>query len=149
MAGNTDDPTPQADLIFFRSAAAELQASAKEIFEGHVLMCDVTAIASSISGMSGQPVRSALVRFEPGGRTRFHTHAGDQLLIIVEGRGHIGTRRRDIPVEVGDVVVVPAGLAHYHGAGDGSAMAHLMVLFGDATDVAEPHGHWPPKENDR
>ncbi|MFG1955621.1 cupin domain-containing protein [Micromonospora sp. NPDC048830] len=148
MAGSTVDEVGR-ELSVFRRATADLRPSSNEIFEGgQVGSCDVAEIAAAITAMRAVPVRSALVRFDPGARTRLHTHAGDQILIVTEGRGHIGRLGRDIPVDVGDVVVVPAGLPHYHGAGRDTPMAHLTVLFGMRTDLAGGHSHWPPAEGD-
>ncbi|GAA2584348.1 hypothetical protein GCM10010399_12940 [Dactylosporangium fulvum] len=137
------------DLTVLRADVADLRISDNKIFEGgQVRSCDVPAIASSVTAMRGHPVRSSLVRFEAGARTRLHTHAGDQILIVTHGQGHIGRPGRDIPVGVGDVVVVPAGLLHYHGAGPDSPMAHLTLLFGAGTELADGHRRWPPAEGE-
>ncbi|SCL29048.1 cupin domain-containing protein [Micromonospora inyonensis] len=148
MVGSTVDDVGR-DLAVFRRVTADLRPSGNEIFEGgRVVSCDVGQIAASVTAMQTTPVRSALVRFDPGARTRLHTHAGDQILIVTEGQGHVGRPGRNLRVEVGDVVVVPAGLLHYHGAGRDMPMAHLTVLFGVGTELADGHPHWPPAEGE-
>ncbi|GII67463.1 hypothetical protein Skr01_75480 [Sphaerisporangium krabiense] len=147
MAGSAADVG--RDMVVFRHDTADLRPSDSDIFEGgRVRSGPVAEIAASITAMRESQVRSALVRFDAGARTRLHTHEGDQILIVTEGSGHIGRPGRDVVVGPGDVVVVPAGLPHYHGAGRDTPMAHLTVLFGAGTDVADGHRHWPPAEGD-
>lgn len=84
---------------------------------------------------------SALVTFEPGARTAWHTHPLGQTLIVTSGVGW--TQREGGPVEEirpGDVVWFPAGLKHWHGATATSAMAHIAIqepLDGKAVEWLE------------
>lgn len=68
------------------------------------------------------------VTFEPGCRNNWHTHSGGQLLIAVGGTGYYQERgkpaRRLVP---GDVVEVPPGAEHWHGAAPDSWFSHLAV----------------------
>jgi quercetin dioxygenase-like cupin family protein len=68
-----------------------------------------------------------LVRFSPGARTYLHTHAAPQVLHCVEGRGILATRSEQNLVEPGDVVHVPAGEEHWHGATKDSHFVHLSI----------------------
>ena len=71
------------------------------------------------------------VFFEPGARTHWHTHEGEQTL-WVEGRvSTSGGRRREIAP--GDIVYIAPGGKHWHGAGPGSAMMDLAVTTGKET----------------
>lgn len=103
-------------------------------------------VAESVAGMVGSPAQASLVRFDAGAHTRWHTHAGDQILVITEGRGHVGTTASDVEVVAGDIVVVPAGSLHYHGASESDAMAHLTLLFGSETTVHDISLEWPPNK---
>ncbi|RLQ89180.1 (R)-mandelonitrile lyase [Notoacmeibacter ruber] len=70
----------------------------------------------------------ALVTFEPGARTAWHTHPAGQTLIVTFGRGRV--QREGGPVEEisqGDVVWFPAGEKHWHGASPETAMSHIAV----------------------
>lgn len=86
-------------------------------------------------------VAGALVTFEPGARTAWHTHPLGQTLIITQGLGRV--QREGGPVEVirpGDVVWFPAGEKHWHGAAPEVAMAHIAIqeqLDGSAVDWME------------
>ncbi|MFJ4256877.1 MULTISPECIES: (R)-mandelonitrile lyase [Pseudomonas] len=70
----------------------------------------------------------ALVTFEPGARSAWHTHPAGQRLVVQAGVGL--TQEWGKPVQVirpGDVVWCPAGVKHWHGAAPGTAMTHLAV----------------------
>ncbi len=69
-----------------------------------------------------------LVRFSDGARTRPHTHTADQILYITEGHGIVAAEGVENAVTGGDVVHVPAGTVHWHGAAAAHDMAHLAIL---------------------
>ena len=77
-----------------------------------------------------------LLRFGAGSRSKFHTHSGDQILVIVEGTGKIATENEVLTVTERDAVLIPAGESHWHGAPDDTPMAHIYVLV--AEDHSEP-----------
>lgn len=72
--------------------------------------------------------RGAAVTFEPGARTVWHTHPLGQILIVTAGAGRV--QRWDGPVQEirpGDVVWIPAGVKHWHGAASTTAMTHIAI----------------------
>jgi quercetin dioxygenase-like cupin family protein len=72
-------------------------------------------------------VEVVAVFFEPGARTRPHVHPVEQTLVVVEGEGIVADESERRPMRAGDVVVVPAGVWHWHGAAPDSAMCHLSA----------------------
>ena len=75
-----------------------------------------------------RPVAGALVTFEPGARTAWHTHPLGQTLIVMAGRG--SAQREGGPVEEirpGDIVWFPPGEKHWHGASATAAMSHIAI----------------------
>lgn len=71
----------------------------------------------------------AIVYFEPGARTDWHTHPIGQTLLITKGHGWVqqdGQPRRT--VNAGDVVYIPANTRHWHGATANSAMTHVAIV---------------------
>jgi quercetin dioxygenase-like cupin family protein len=83
----------------------------------------------------------ALVTFEPGARTAWHTHPLGQTLIVTAGCGWTqcadGTKEKIHP---GDVVWCPPGKKHWHGATATTAMSHIAIvekLNGKAVDWME------------
>ena len=86
-------------------------------------------------------VRAASVTFEPGARTAWHSHPLGQTLIVTAGCGR--AQRWGGPVEEirpGDVVWIPPGEKHWHGAAATTAMTHIAVqeaLDGKAAEWME------------
>jgi quercetin dioxygenase-like cupin family protein len=86
-------------------------------------------------------VAGAVVTFEPGARTAWHTHPLGQTLIVTAGIGW--AQREGGPVEEirpGDVVWFEPGEKHWHGATPTTAMTHIAVqerLDGKAVDWLE------------
>ena len=70
----------------------------------------------------------ATVRFEARARTAWHTHPLGQTLIVVSGLGR--AQRAGGPVEEirpGDVVWIPPGEKHWHGAAPESAFSYISI----------------------
>jgi quercetin dioxygenase-like cupin family protein len=84
---------------------------------------------------------AASVTFEPGARTAWHTHPLGQTLIVTAGCGW--AQRWGGPVEEirpGDVIWIPPGEKHWHGATKVTAMSHTAIqeqLDGKAVDWME------------
>jgi quercetin dioxygenase-like cupin family protein len=71
----------------------------------------------------------AIVSFDAGSCTHFHTHSGDQLLVITQGSGKVATDSEVLKVTEGDMVLIPAGENHWHGAPDDTSMAHITITI--------------------
>jgi quercetin dioxygenase-like cupin family protein len=98
-------------------------------------------IDSPFKGNDPARVSGAIVTFEPGARTAWHTHPLGQALIVTSGCGW--AQREGGPVEEihpGDVVWFPPGLKHWHGASPKTAMTHIAIqeaLDGKAVEWME------------
>jgi quercetin dioxygenase-like cupin family protein len=71
------------------------------------------------------------VFFAPGARTHWHTHHQGQILVVTAGGGR--SRARDGSggeLAAGDVVWIPPGEEHWHGAAPDSYMLHLAISLG-------------------
>ena len=76
----------------------------------------------------GAPASGASVTFEPRARTAWHVHPLGQTLIVTEGSGWVQQRSGPaLLIKEGDVVSIPPGVEHWHGATAGGAMTHLAV----------------------
>jgi len=98
-------------------------------------------IDSPFKGTEPARVTGAIVSFEPGARTAWHTHPLGQTLIITAGCGWV-QRWGGLVEEIhrGDVVWFPPGEKHWHGAAPTTAMAHVAIqeqLDGKAVDWME------------
>ena len=79
-----------------------------------------------------QTVLVANVTFEPGCRNNWHIHkaktGGGQLLLCTNGRGWYQEWGKEAQeLHPGDVVTIPAGVKHWHGAAKDSWFSHLAV----------------------
>lgn len=69
-----------------------------------------------------------IVTFEAGARTAWHAHPRGQILVVTAGVGRV--QRWGDPIEemrAGDVVRIPAGQKHWHGASPAASMTHLAI----------------------
>jgi quercetin dioxygenase-like cupin family protein len=85
----------------------------------------------------------SLVRFTPGARTNWHSHAVGQTLHVTDGIGLVQTRDGAvIHMRPGDTIYTLPGQEHWHGATAGNFMCHLAMLEGipggDGTTWLEP-----------
>ena len=115
------------------------QPSAKgpaEWFTGDVWI-DVIA-----RGEEPSRIRVSAVRFTPGARTAWHSHALGQTLYVTEGAGLVQSCGGGIVnIRSGDVIHTPADEWHWHGAAPDHFMTHLSMTEGVAPD-AGPEMEW-------
>ncbi len=69
----------------------------------------------------------SIVHFEDGARTNWHAHPGEQVLIVLEGEGRVGTETEEHLVFPGDVIHEHPGERHWHGAVPGKNMTHISI----------------------
>ena len=142
--------TNQADsqaILIVRKSSRRGQPGPGENFTGAVRV-DTLFQPHAPARTSG-----ALVPFEPGARTAWHTHPLGQVLIVTAGTGRV--QRWGHPadeIRQGDVVWIPPGQKHWHGAAPNSSMAHIGIveqLDGKAVDwmekVSEAQYRAPPR----
>jgi quercetin dioxygenase-like cupin family protein len=115
-----------------RGDSANPRPADRPIFTGEV------HTHSFVDETIGEHLRLNLVKFSPGGRTTWHTHAFEQGLLIVEGKGIVATDDQEHEVGPGDIVIIPAGERHWHGSTQTTAMAHISITTPGETTVLEP-----------
>jgi quercetin dioxygenase-like cupin family protein len=119
-----------------RPTAATVKTPAQN-FTGDVYMNPI------FGGDGTSRLVAALVRFTPGARTNWHSHANGQLLHCTDGVGVVATRDgTTIRIRAGDTVWTPAGEEHWHGGTADNMMCHYAILdeapAADATTWLEP-----------
>ncbi|MBB5880878.1 quercetin dioxygenase-like cupin family protein [Xanthomonas arboricola] len=73
-------------------------------------------------------VGGATVTFEPGARTAWHTHPLGQTLIVTAGAGRVQEWGKPAQqIRPGDIVWIPPGVKHWHGANATVAMSHIAI----------------------
>jgi len=68
-----------------------------------------------------------VVNFGKGVRNKLHSHDSEQVLIVTTGKGIIATETEERVVTEGDVVLIPPGEKHWHGATPDSEFSHIYV----------------------
>ncbi len=126
---------PQA-IVITRSGSQPSTEGPAQNFTGSVRV-DPLFRPKGASRVSG-----SYVTFEPGARTAWHTHPLGQTLIVTAGTGRV-QRWGDAAQEIhpGDVVWIPPGQKHWHGAAPATAVTHIAIqeeIAGKNVDWLEP-----------
>jgi len=109
-------------ITITRSGSQPSRKGPAEYFTGAV------RIDSPFRGRDPARVGGGIVTFEPGARTAWHTHPLGQTLIITAGVGLIQQWGGSIQdMKQGDVVWIPPGVKHWHGAMATAGMAHIAI----------------------
>lgn len=98
----------------------------------------------NVLNKEGVPISN--VTFEPGCRNNWHIHhaetGGGQILLCTDGHGWYqvwGEKAREL--HPGDVVYIPAGVKHWHGAAKDSWFSHVAISvpgIGTSNEWLEP-----------
>lgn len=68
------------------------------------------------------------VTFEPSARTNWHTHPSVQTLVVTEGEGWYQEHGKEaVKLEKGNVIPIPVGVEHWHGASKDSRLVHIAI----------------------
>src|SRR5262245_34267223 len=87
-------------------------------------------------------IRVNRVRFTPGARTAWHSHAMGQALHVIEGVGLVQSRGGEVvEMHPGDTIWTPADELHWHGATPDHFMAHL-AMWEASGDPDTPETAW-------
>jgi 4-carboxymuconolactone decarboxylase len=122
--GSALTPGPEEKaIVVTRSEAQTPRPGPAENFTGSVL------VGQRFQASAPGRVSGARVTFEPGARTAWHTHPLGQTLIVTSGVGRV--QRWGDPVDEirpGDVVWIPPGAKHWHGASPTTSMTHIAIV---------------------
>ncbi|MCX5905899.1 MAG: cupin domain-containing protein [Deltaproteobacteria bacterium] len=111
-----------SDIKITRSGSQPSAIGSVEYFTG-VVRVDPLFKANDPSRTSG-----AYVTFEPGARTVWHTHPYGQILIVTAGAGRVEQwGGPSAEIQPGDVVRIPPGVKHWHGATATTGMTHIAI----------------------
>ncbi|MFP9432862.1 cupin domain-containing protein [Pectobacterium brasiliense] len=109
-------------LKITRSGSHPSQPGSESYFSGNV------RIDAPFQSTAPARVGGATVTFEPGARTAWHTHPLGQTLIVTQGRGWLQEWGGEIQeINQGDIVWIPEGVKHWHGATTQTAMTHIAI----------------------
>jgi 4-carboxymuconolactone decarboxylase len=110
------------DITILRAAARSSEPVSTDNFTGSA------RVERLIDASAPARATTALVTFEAGARTDWHTHPLGQTLIVMSGTGRVQAWGDSIQeIRAGDTVRIPPNVKHWHGASPQSGMAHLAV----------------------
>lgn len=116
----------------FRAGGRPTRQAPKEYFTGTVLQDPVAEAPEPAR------VRVNRVTFLPGARTNWHTHPLGQTLYVLSGIGRFQSRgEKVVEIRPGDVIWIPPGEKHWHGAAPGNMMTHVAIQEADGTGYIE------------
>ena len=105
-----------------REASRTTSKGAEDRFTGNVRITYLFPANAPSQATGGQ------VTFDAGARTAWHAHPVGQTLIVTAGTGRVRFWGGAIQeIKTGDVVWIPPGQKHWHGASPGSPMTHISV----------------------
>ena len=136
MTGATLAAEPSAARVTVtRISSQPSSAGSEKNFTGSV------RVDSLFQALAPGRAGGGIVTFEPGARTAWHAHPLGQTLIVTSGVGRV--QQWGSPAEEmrpGDIVRIPPGVKHWHGASPTVGMSHVAIaesLDGKSTDWME------------
>ena len=94
-----------------------------------------------VRGEEPSRIRVSVVRFAPGARNAWHSHAVGQTVHVTEGVGLIQSRGgQAIEIHPGDTVHTPPGEWHWHGAAPDHFMTHVAMWEASAEGMEATWG---------
>lgn len=81
-----------------------------------------------VEGDSLNPNSVGNVTFEPGARSKWHSHPAGQILLATEGLGYYQEKgKQKVMLRKGDVIKCPPNVSHWHGASADTAFVQLAI----------------------
>jgi 4-carboxymuconolactone decarboxylase len=116
------------DSVTIRQGTPPTDPAAVENFTGAV------RVGSRFRAEAPARTYGATVAFEPGARTHWHVHPLGQTLVVTAGSGRVQHWRGPVrEIRPGDVVLIPPGVKHWHGAAPEAPMTHVALVETPAT----------------
>ena len=106
-------------------------AQVAKVVQENPLFTGPVTMQSIVDTELSKKFRIMQVNFGKGVRNKFHRHTSEQILIVTEGKGVVATDKEEVAVVPGDVIFIPAGEKHWHGAAKGATFSHLYVMSPD------------------
>ena len=127
LSGLAQSPSPEdtaaaSPITITHKGSQTAQTGPAQYFTGTVTVEPVFP-AKAPSHLSG-----GLVTFPPGARSAWHTHPLGQTLIVTAGTGWVQSWGGPVQeMHAGDVVRIPPGVKHWHGATATTSVSHLAI----------------------
>jgi quercetin dioxygenase-like cupin family protein len=111
-----------SEMQITRSGTQPSRKGQPEFFTGAVSVDPLASVRAP------SRVAASYVTFEPGARTAWHTHPLGQTLVVTVGVGWVQQEGKPVEeIRPGDVVWIPPGVKHWHGAAATTGMTHIAI----------------------
>jgi len=107
--------------------AIKLNEAPSEDTNGGIFVGGTVNVKMLIDKPLGAEIKSAIVTFSPGARTKMHVHDHEQVLYVTSGKGIVANEHEEHVALPGMIFFIPAGEKHWHGATADSSFSHLYV----------------------
>lgn len=116
-----------------------------ERLTGPVFETQIHRKAGFSEGFDDRELSVSEIFFAPGERTTMHEHTIRQILYVTGGEGIVATEDERNEVSVGDMISIPPGEEHWHGAAADTTFRHISIVVrdeehGGTIAVEEPDG---------
>ena len=119
-------------MKLYKASELKLEKLSNNFFTGEVMRS-----ALMPAGVSSDFMMS-VVRYPKGVRNKFHIHNHDQILIGTAGEGIVATEDGRWKLREGDIICIPGGVNHWHGASENADFTHIaLVRAGDELKQTE------------
>jgi quercetin dioxygenase-like cupin family protein len=114
-----------------KSCDVKASESKSDLFIGKVLRQNI------MDEKIAKELRIGVVNFDPGARTKWHTHTNEQVLYVVDGKGIVATEEEEVVVTQGTFIFIPSGEKHWHGATPETSFSHMSIQSPGETNVTK------------
>lgn len=111
-----------------KTMSIEREAEMKTVAGAEANFTGRATITGQFQREAPSRVSGAIVHFEPGARTAWHTHPAGQTLIVTDGVGWTQIAGGPkLEFRAGDILWCPAEHRHWHGATAHEAITHVAI----------------------
>jgi quercetin dioxygenase-like cupin family protein len=122
LCASTASAQPNQKITVTRPGSQPSSVGSAENFTGAV------RVDSRFQASAPARIGGGVVTFEPGARTAWHTHPLGQTLIVTAGFGLVQQWGDPVQeIRPGDVIWIPPGVKHWHGASATAGMSHIAI----------------------
>jgi len=114
-----------------RKSDVKAEESKSDLFLGKV--CRQIIVDEKVAN----ELRIGVVTFDPGARTKWHTHTNEQVLYVIEGKGILATEKEEAKVTRGTFIFIPPGEKHWHGATQETSYSHISIQSPGKTNLTK------------
>jgi quercetin dioxygenase-like cupin family protein len=96
-----------------------------------VLFAQQSNFTGNVRNLEASDLRAVRFQYDPGARSYWHVHDGNQIMVLEKGRGRVQLQGQPVREMLpGQPVFLPAGVPHWHGASPNEGITLLSMSIG-------------------